>query len=110
MAVQFGKGDSLQAKLKGPYGSVAIRAVEITLLQDAWKGAISPWSQAVAVDGVGQTSKVDLQPDPAPLEQMRCRGMALAAVNDNGLVTVFALGQKPEGDMTIQATVTEVQR
>ena len=43
-------------------------------------------------------------------EQMRTAGMALAAVNDNGLVTVFAFGTKPEDDMILQATVTEVQR
>lgn len=108
--VSYGRAGALQAQLKGPYGSVAIRAVALTLGKDAWKGAISPWSQAVTVDGVGLTSKVDLQPDPEQLEQMRTLGMALAAVNDNGLVTVFAFGAKPEENMTLQATVTEVQR
>ena len=47
---------------------------------------------------------------PEQLEAMRCAGLALAAVNDNGLVTVLAFGGKPEEDMTLQATVTEVQR
>lgn len=108
--VSYGRAGNLQAQLKGPYGSVAIRAVEVTLGKDAWKGALSPWSQAVAVDGVGLTGKVDLQPDPEQLERMRGLGMALAAVNDNGLVTVFAFGSKPEEDMTLQATVTEVHR
>jgi hypothetical protein len=108
--VHYGRAGSLQAQLKGPYGSVAIRAVEVSLAKDAWKGALSPYSQAVAVEGVGMTSKVDLQPAPEQLERMRTMGMALAAVNDNGLVTVFAFGAKPEDDMTLQATVTEVQR
>lgn len=110
MALQYGKSDALQVQLKGPYGSVAIRAVELTLHKDAWKGAVSPWSQAVEVDGVGQTSKLDLQPEPDQLERMRLRGLALAAVNDNGLVTVFSFGGKPDEDWTLQATVTEVQR
>jgi hypothetical protein len=50
------------------------------------------------------------RPDPEQLEQMRCAGLALAAVNDNGLVTVLAFGARPGEDMTLQATVTEVQR
>ena len=108
--VSYGRADNLQARLKGPYGSVAIRAVEISLGKDAWKGALSPYSQAVTVEGTGITSKVDLQPCPEQLERMRALGMALAAVNDNGLVTVFAFGAKPEDDMILQATVTEVQR
>lgn len=110
MTVHFGRAGELRAELKGPYGSVAIRAVELTLSVEAWKGAVSPWAQQVEVPGAGLTSKIDLQPDPEQLEAMRCAGLALAAVNDNGLVTVLAFGGKPEEDMTLQATVTEVQR
>ena len=108
--VHFGRAGELRAELKGPYGSIAIRAVELTLREDAWRGAVSPWSQTVEIPGAGSTSKIDLQPDPGQLEQMRCLGLALAAVNDNGLVTVLAFGARPEEDMTLQATVTEVQR
>ena len=108
--VHFGRAAELRAELKGPYGSIAIRAVELTLREDAWRGAVSPWSQTVEIPGAGSTSKIDLQPDPDRLEQMRCLGMALAAVNDGGLVTVLAFGARPEEDMTLQATVTEVQR
>ena len=108
--VHFGRAGELRVELKGPYGSVAIRAVEVTLRGDDWRGAVSPWSQTVEVPGAGLTSKIDLQPDPDQLERMRCLGMALAAVNDSGLVTVLAFGARPEEDMTLQATVTEVQR
>lgn len=110
MAVQYGRAGALRAELKGPYGSVAIRAVELALKESEWKGAVSPWAQAVSVDGAGVTSKVDLQPSPEQLERLRLRGAALTAVNDNGLVTVYALGAKPGEDMTLQATVTEVNR
>lgn len=110
MAVSFGKAEGLQARLMGPYGSVAIRAVELTLAADLWKGAISPYTQTVAVEGAGVTSKVDLQPDARQLEQLRSLGVSLAAMNDNGLVTVYAFGSAPPGELTLQATVTEVQR
>ena len=47
MAYFYGGADSLEARLKGPYGSVAIRAVEVNLAAADWKGAVSPYSQAI---------------------------------------------------------------
>ena len=44
------------------------------------------------------------------LEKMRLAGMGLAAQNDGGQVTVHAFGVCPGEDLTIQATVMEVQR
>ena len=110
MALYYGTADALQARLKGPYGSVAIRAVEVCLSADGWKGAVSPYSQVVTVPGITATSRVDLQPDEALLEKMRLAGMGLAAQNDGGQVTVHAFGVCPGEDLTIQATIMEVQR
>lgn len=110
MAVQYGNAGALQVKMMGPYGSVAIRAVELTLTAENWKGAVSPYAQTVAVDGATLTSKIDLQPSAEQLEQLRMANTALAAENDGGLVTVYAFGDKPAGVLTLQATVTEVQR
>ena len=36
------------------------------------------------------------------------KSLALVAENEGGVVTVYAIGQKPENDYTIQATITEV--
>ena len=68
MAYFYGAADSLQARLKGPYGSVAIRAVEVSLSADGWKGAVSPYSQAVTLAGITAAGRVDLQPGPELLE------------------------------------------
>lgn len=110
MAVQFGKAGALQVQLRGPYGSVAIRVAELTLPADGWKGAVSPYSQTGRIEGVTITSKIDLQPDGAQLEKMIRQGCSLAAENNDGLITVYAFGEKPQKDITLQATVTEVQR
>ena len=110
MAYFYGGADSLEARLKGPYGSVAIRAVEVSLAADGWKGAVSPFSQAVTVPGITAASRVDLQPGAELLEQMRLAGMGLAAENDGGQVTVYAFGGCPKENVTVQATVTEVQK
>ena len=108
MAVQYGASDSLRVELAGPYGGVSIRVSDLTLQPDSWKGAVSPFAQTVAVEGVTRTSKVDLQPEGEILEQLRTAGCALAAENEEGLVTVYAFGTKPEGLLTLQATITEV--
>lgn len=110
MATIYGSAERLQARMKGPYGSVAIRAVEVSLAADGWKGAVSPFSQAVTVPGITAASRVDLQPGAELLEQMRLAGMGLAAENDGGLVTVYAFGGYPKENVTVQATVTEVQK
>lgn len=110
MATIYGSAERLQARMKGPYGSVAIRAVEVSLAADGWKGAVSPFSQAVTVPGITAASRVDLQPGAELLEQMRLAGMGLAAENDGGLVTVYAFGAKPLENVIVQATVTEVQK
>ena len=110
MATIYGSAERLQARMKGPYGSVAIRAVEVSLAADGWKGAVSPFSQAVTVPGITAASRVDLQPGAELLEQMRLAGMGLAAENDGGQVTVYAFGAKPLENVTVQATVTEVQK
>ena len=110
MAVQYGSASTYQVQMKGPYGSVSIRVVELTLDPEAWKGAVSPYAQEVMPEGITASCKVDLQPSPEQLEALRVQGIALAAVNEGGRLSVYAFGDKPREEMTFQATVTEVQR
>lgn len=107
MALQFGSGGGLRVTMAGPFGNAAAngRLTQITLPAGLWKGAVSPYAQTVTVEGVSVTSKVDLQPSA---EQLQGRNLALLAENDGGVVTVYALGDRPESDLVIQATLTEV--
>ena len=108
---QYGVSNNLTVQLAGPYGGSGGAAVKLTRIKlplAGWKGAISPFFQVVEVEGVSVNSKVDLQPDPAQLEQFRCCDLAFVAENDGGTVTVYAIGDKPSSDCTLQATVTEV--
>lgn len=109
MALEYGAGGDIQVTLEGPFGNAgeSARLTEIFLPASGWKGADSPYAQAVTVEGVSVNSKVDLQPSPA---QLLGRRLALMAENDQGVVTVYALGDKPEGDLLVQATLTEVVR
>lgn len=76
-----------------------------------WTGDVSPYSQIVTVSGTTANSKVDLQPEAIVIQQMVDDGtIALYIINDNGVLTAYAVGEKPTVEMTIQVTITEVNK
>ena len=66
------------------------------------------FSQVVNIEGITKYSQVDLTPSVEQLSIFYNKDLAFVTENDNGTVTVFAIGQKPENDYIIQATITEV--
>ena len=78
-------------------------------LSTNWTGDVSPYTQTVIISGTTVNSKVDLQPDATAIAQMLDDGtVALYIANDNGVLTAYAIGEKPTVELTIQATITEV--
>ena len=110
MALNYGNGGGFTVTMEGPFGSggTAAKLTSITLLAAEWKGGESPYSQVVTVDGVSVNSLVDLQPSVEQLEIFHDKDLAFSTENDGGVVTVFAIGDKPTSDYTIQATIMEV--
>lgn len=87
----------------------ASRIVEITLYSTAWIGEASPYSQVISVPGnTTAYSKVDLQPSEEQLILMHERDVNFTTVNEGGVITVYAVGSKPQHSYTMQATVSEV--
>ena len=80
----------------------------VTLFSANWVGDASPYSQVVFVEGATQYSKIDLQPSTEQLAIFHEKDLAFVAENDDGVITVYCVGQKPANDYTIQITVTEV--
>ena len=101
--------EQLQVKIGGgaSRGSIT-RLVDVDLYADAWQGSESPYSQIVQIEGVTINSKVDLQPSVEQLSVFHNKDLAFTTENEDGVVTVYAIGDKPSIDYTIQATVTEV--
>lgn len=89
-------------------GVAAARITTITLLADSWTGSGTIYSQAVAVNGVTAYSKIDLLPSPEQLNELLLAEISLTAANSNGSITVFALGDVPMNNITMQAMITEV--
>lgn len=111
MALQYGKGGNLKVKMAGPFagfGGTAAKLTSITLPAANWKGGESPYYQVVDVEGVSVNSMVNLQPSVEQLEIFHGKDIAFTTENDGGVVTVFAIGDKPKNDYTIQATIVEV--
>ena len=80
----------------------------VTLLFDNWTGEASPYSQVVDIPGITPHSKVDLQPSADQLTIFHEKDLTFVTENENGVVTVFCIGQKPTNDYIIQAVITEV--
>lgn len=81
---------------------------EVTLLADKWVGDDSPYSQVVEVAGATENSQVDLTPSVEQLNTFYEKDLAFVTENDNGVVTVYAIGDKPANNYTVQVTITEV--
>lgn len=81
---------------------------QVTLLADAWVGENNRYLQVVSIEGVTENSQVDLTPSVEQLEILYEKDLTFVTENENGVVTIYAIGQKPLLDYTIQVTITEV--
>ena len=93
---------------QGGLSTSAARIVDVSIYANKWVGTKSPYSQVVSVDGATEYSQVDLTPSVEQLSVFHNKDLAFVTENVDGVVTVYAIGQKPENDYTIQATVKEV--
>ena len=83
----------------------------ISLPSSAWTTvSTSLHSQVVSIAGITNNSRVDLYPTVAQLAIFHEKDVAFVTENDNGTVTVYAIGDKPLNDYTMQAQITEVLR
>ena len=86
------------------------RISEVSLINTAWtsNSAGTLHSQVVTVEGVTPRSQVDLTPSVQQLLIFYEKDLTFVTENNNGTVTVYAIGQKPTNDYVMQVTITEV--
>ena len=108
-------GDGINEFSQLPYMSVDSfvlpTPVSVTIYADQWEQASdNRWYQVVTVNNATITprSKVDLQPDSQQLSIFHEKDLAFVTENEDGVVSVYCVGQVPINDYTIQATVMEV--
>ena len=81
----------------------------VTLTASKWAGSNSLYSQVVTIPGITEYSKVDLLPSVEQLAIFFNKNVSFVTENEDGVVTVFAIGDKPLLDYTMQAQITEVE-
>ena len=111
MAQQYGVGGSYTVTMEGPFGSgggTLVKLTNIELPAANWKGENCRYFQVVNVEGASVNSMVNLQPSVEQLEIFHDKDIAFSTENDGGVVTVYVIGDKPQNDYTIQATIMEV--
>lgn len=114
--LKIGDGESTFAEL--PYMSVDSfilpKTASVTLDHTKWTQAVTGdddrYYQVVTVQNatITPSSKVDLTPNAAMLDEFHELDLAFVAENDEGTVSVFCVGQVPTKPYTINVTVTEV--
>ena len=98
-------------ELKEDINSISTSSAKLTTITIPaanWTGSYSPYSQVVSVNSVGVNSKLDLQPTPYQIVELQESEISLMTSNNNGIVTVYAIGGKPASDMEMQVLITEV--
>jgi hypothetical protein len=95
-------------QILGSFNKSQARIAYVDLLAANWVGDKNPYSQIVKIDGVTENSQVDLTPSIEQLVIFYEKDLGFVTENEDGVVTVYAIGQKPENDYTMQVTITEV--
>ena len=74
-----------------------------------WSGS-GPYAQTAALAGLPAAALVNLQPTAEQLMLLQQQGVTvLTAANQDGVLTVYALGAAPQDELTLQVTVTPVR-
>ena len=86
-----------------------VKKASVTLTAAGWTGTASPYTQTVTLSGITVNSKVDVQMDATALGVLLDSGTsAIWIENNNGNLTAKAMGEKPNANLSVQVTITEV--
>lgn len=83
------------------YGSVSLSSVWVEDVTNGW------WTQDIVIPDATATSVIDLRFSPAQLKQLAEDGLVCTPIagNDNGAITVYAIGAEPTMPMTVDYTM-----
>ena len=84
------------------------RVATITLNANAWSGNSEPFSQSVEIATVTTSSKIDLQPSAQQIVDLQNSETSLMIENIGGVLTCYAIGNKPTVNYTMQVLIQEV--
>ena len=80
----------------------------VTLLASNWTGDSNPYSQEIVINGITENSKIDLHPTAIQIVELQNAEITLMLQNDSGVVTAWAIGNKPTSNYTMSVLIQEV--
>ena len=84
------------------------RIVSVTLASGSWASASGYYTQEITLTDTTNNTKADINPDITVMNQMMndsVTGMYVA--NDNSIFTVYAIGNAPTANITVQLVLNE---
>ena len=81
----------------------------VTLAADKWVYSGGMYSQVVDLPGITKQTKIDIQPTSDLLALLYLMSFGIYVENNEGVVTVIALGANPNMDIEVQFTASEVE-
>lgn len=85
------------------------KSTTITLTATIWRGTTSPYWQRISMQGLTPNSMITIHPTPEQLAELQDTEITLMIANDNGVITAYAMNNKPTKDLTMQVLITEIQ-
>ena len=98
-------------QILGTLNKTSARIAYVDLPAENWQidEGTGAYYQDPEIEGVTENSQVDLTPSIEQLIAFYDKDLGFVTENDGGNVRVYAIGQKPLNDYTIQVTITEVE-
>lgn len=89
-------------------GTNAPKIIFVTIPASGWSGSNDLYFQELDVGEVNVNSKLDLQPTASQVANLQDEEISLMIENNNGVITCYAIGNKPSSDYIMQVLITEV--
>lgn len=105
--LKIGDGTTLYADL--PYINIIVKHIDIELPSANWIGDEAPYSQEIEIPNVTVNNKVDIQLTPKQLMWVVNTQTYFTIKNTDGVITVYAVGNKPTEDFIIDSALGALQ-
>ena len=101
-------GDGITNVNDLPFFKQLPKSSEIILPVSNWTGDASPYSQVVTITGATSNMRIDLMPTAVQFQQLVSDSTMLTVENNNSIITVYAIGEKPSVDYSMQAIISTI--